>query len=82
MNQISRVWLGAVLGFLTLLVVQPAVLAASRSVTVTVSCEIVPVMALAAGSRVETNGATDYSVTEALVKTAQGNIKQYSMTAL
>lgn len=71
-----------VLGFLSLLVVQSAALAASRSVTVTVSCEIVPVMAMAAPSIVQTNGASDYSVTEALVKTAQGNIKQYSMTAL
>lgn len=82
MNQVSRVLLGTVLGFLTLLVVQPAAMAASRSVTVSVSCEIVPVMAMAATSRVQTNGATDYSVTEALVNTTEGNVKQYSMTAL
>ena len=82
MNRVSRVWLGSVLGLLTFLVLQPAALAASRSVTVTVSCEIVPIMALAAKSSVQTNGATDYSVTEALVQTTQGNVKQYSMTAL
>ena len=91
MKLIARVMVGVMLISAAILLFQPVVLAASRSVSVSVSCSV-PASAqfsapAASGQRLEspavsTNTGSNYTVTQDIKTTSQGMVKQYSITVL